>query len=144
MVAQPPTPPSRSDPPDVFIARMDATIAWWAQVAADINAPPLTTVDVNMTLALTDLGKTFRHPNYDTTARTWTIPSNLSVPFAPGTRFKFINQNSGGIITIAITTDNLRLSPGGATGSRSLAANGVATLIKVASAEWIIYGTGLT
>jgi hypothetical protein len=38
----------------------------------------------------------------------------------------------------------MRLSPAGTTGSRTLAANGIATAIKISSTEWIISGTGLT
>lgn len=47
-------------------------------------------------------------------------------------------------LTIAITTDTMRLSPGGTTGSRTLAANGIATAIKITATEWIISGSGLT
>jgi hypothetical protein len=38
----------------------------------------------------------------------------------------------------------MRLSPAGTTGSRTLAANGSATCIKVTSTEWLISGSGLT
>ena len=38
----------------------------------------------------------------------------------------------------------MRLAGAGTTGSRSLAANGVAEAIKVSATEWIISGTGLT
>lgn len=96
------------------------------------------------TLVATDAGKHILHPSADTTARTFTIPANSSVPFAIGTAVTFINQNSAGTITIAITTDTMRLAGTGTTGSRTLAANGIATAIKITSTEWIISGTGLT
>lgn len=96
------------------------------------------------TLVLTDSGKHIFHPSADTTARTFTIPANSSVAFPIGTAITFINQNGAGVITIAITTDTMRLAGAGTTGSRTLAANGVATAIKVTSTEWIISGTGLT
>lgn len=96
------------------------------------------------TLALTDSGKHIFHPSADTTARIWTIPANSSVAFPIGTAVTFVNQNDAGVITIAITTDTMRLAGAGTTGSRTLAANGVATAIKVTSTEWIISGTGLT
>lgn len=96
------------------------------------------------TLVLADSGKQIFHPSADTTARTWTIPANSSVAFPVGTGITFINQNSAGTITIAITTDTMRLAGTGTTGSRTLAANGIATAIKVTSTEWIISGTGLT
>jgi len=96
------------------------------------------------TLVLADSGKHILHPSADTTARTFTIPANSSVAFPIGTAITFVNQNGAGVVTIDITTDTMRLSPAGTTGSRTLAANGVATCIKLTSTEWIISGTGLT
>lgn len=96
------------------------------------------------TLVLADSGKHILHPSADTTARTFTIPANSSVAFPVGTAITFVNQNSAGTVTIAITTDTMRLAGAGTTGSRTLAANGVATAIKITSTEWIISGTGLT
>jgi hypothetical protein len=96
------------------------------------------------TLVLADSGKHILHPSADTTARTFTIPANSSVAFPIGTAITFINQNGAGVVTIAITSDTMRLSPGGTTGSRTLAANGSATAIKITSTEWIISGSGLT
>ena len=96
------------------------------------------------TLVLADSGKHIFHPSADTTARTWTIPANSSVAFPIGTAVTFINQNGAGTITLSITSDTMRLAGAGTTGNRTLAANGIATAIKVASTEWIISGTGLT
>jgi hypothetical protein len=96
------------------------------------------------TLVLADSGKQIFHPSADTTARTWTIPANSSVAFPIGTAVTFINQNGAGVITIAITTDTMRLAGAGTTGNRTLAANGIATCVKITSTEWIISGTGLT
>jgi hypothetical protein len=96
------------------------------------------------TLVLADSGKHILHPSADTTARTFTIPANSSVAFPVGTAVTFINQNGGGDITIAITTDTLRLAGDGSTGSRTLTANGIATAVKVTSTEWIISGVNLT
>ena len=96
------------------------------------------------TLVATDAGKHILHPSADTTARTFTIPANSSVAYPVGTAITFVNQNGAGVVTIAITTDTMRLAGAGTTGSRTLAANGVATAIKLTSTEWIISGTGLT
>jgi hypothetical protein len=96
------------------------------------------------TLVLTDSGKQIFHPSADTTARIFTIPANSSVAFPIGTAVTFINQNAAGVITISITTDTMRLAGAGTTGNRALAANGIATCIKITSTEWIISGTGLT
>ena len=96
------------------------------------------------TLVLADAGKHILHPSADTTARIFTIPANASVAFPIGTAVTFVNQASGGVITIAITTDTMRLAGAGTTGSRTLAANGIATAVKLTSTEWIISGVGLT
>jgi hypothetical protein len=96
------------------------------------------------TLVLADGGKHILHPSADTSARTFTIPANSSVAFPVGTAVTFVNQNGAGVVTIAITTDTMRLAGAGTTGSRTLAANGVATALKITSTEWIISGTGLT
>ncbi len=96
------------------------------------------------TLVLGDAGKYIFHPAADTTARVWTIPANASVAFPDDTAITFVNQNGAGVITIAITTDTMRLAGAGTTGSRTLAANGIATALKISSTEWIISGTGLT
>jgi hypothetical protein len=96
------------------------------------------------TLVLGDAGKNIYHPGADTTARTWTIPANSSVAFPIGTAVTFINDTSGGVITISITTDTLVLAGAGTTGSRTLAANGMATAIKMTSTRWMINGAGLT
>lgn len=96
------------------------------------------------TTVLSDAGKHIFHPSADTTARTWTIDSNANVAYTVGTVITFVNQNGAGVITIAVTADTMRLAGAGTTGNRTLAANGVATAIKVASTEWLISGTGLT
>ena len=96
------------------------------------------------TLVLTDSGKHILHPSADTTARTFTIPANASVAYTIGTALTFINQNGAGVITISITSDTMRLAGAGTTGSRTLAANGLATAIKITSTEWIISGSGLS
>lgn len=97
------------------------------------------------TCVLADAGKHILHPAADTTARTFTIPANSSVAYPIGTAITFVNQNgTGGIVTIAITTDTMRLAGAGTTGSRTLARNGTATALKITATEWIISGGGLT
>jgi hypothetical protein len=105
---------------------------------------PQNSRSASYTLVLADSGKHIFHPSADTTARTFTIPANSSVAYPIGTAITFINQNGAGVVTIAITTDTMRLSPAGTTGSRTLAANGSATCVKVTSTEWLISGSGLT
>lgn len=105
---------------------------------------PQNSKSTSYTAVLDDAGRHLLHPSADTTARTFTIPANSSVAYPIGTALTFVNQNGAGDITIAITTDTMRFSPSGATGSRTLAANGIATAIKITSTEWIISGVGLT
>lgn len=96
------------------------------------------------TFVLLDANNAFLHPSADTTARTWTIPANASVAYPVGTVLTLINDDSAGVISIAITSDTMRLAGSGSAGTRSLAANGMATAVKMTSTTWIISGAGLT
>lgn len=96
------------------------------------------------TTVLSDAGKHILHPNSDSTARVITIDSNANVPYPIGTAITFVNQQGAGIITISIVSDAMFLAGVGSTGSRTLAANGLATALKISANEWIISGTGLT
>lgn len=94
------------------------------------------------TTVLGDSGKHVLHPTADDNPRTFTIDSNANVAYPIGTAITFINQIN--TVTIAITSDTLTFYPDGTTGSRTLAAYGQATAIKVASTSWVITGVGLT
>lgn len=96
------------------------------------------------TLALSDAGKHILHPSADTTARTFTVPANASVQFPVDTAITVVNQNAAGVITIQIASDTMRLAGQGTAGNRTLAANGICTLLKITATEWIISGSGLT
>lgn len=96
----------------------------------------------NYTLVLTDAGKTIYKASGGA-GETITIPANGTVAFPVGTQLDIVN-NGGGDLTIAITTDTLSWSVGGATGSRTLADHGWAVLKKVSSTEWFISGVGLS
>ena len=85
------------------------------------------------TLDLTDAGKQIAATG------TVTIPANSSVAFPIGTAVVVYN-NSASSISIAITTDTLRLAGTATTGTRTLALRGLATLVKVASTEWVASG----
>lgn len=114
------------------------------ETIASMRRVPQNSKSAAYTLVLSDAGKHILHPSADATARTFTIPANASVAFPVGTVVTFVNQNGAGAVTIAITSDTLRLAGAGTTGSRTLAANGIATAIKVTATEWLINGTGLT
>lgn len=89
-------------------------------------------------LVLTDAGKAI--PN---TTGGWTIPANAGVAFPTATTIVLINTSASSQ-TIAITSDTLRWAGVGTTGTRTLAAYGVATIVKVAATEWYITGAGLS
>ena len=81
------------------------------------------------------------------TCPAWQVAVMLSTPLAGmlypvGTAITFINMIN--TLTIAITSDTMYLAGAGTTGSRTLAAYGVATAIKVTSTSWIISGVNLT
>ena len=109
-----------------------------------IRQIPQNSKSADYTLVLSDGGKHVFHPSSDASGRTWTIPANASVAFPIGTAITFVNDHGIGGILIAIDTDTMRLAGTGATGTRTLAANGVATALKIDTTKWIISGTGLT
>lgn len=102
---------------------------------------PQISKSANYTTVYSDSGKHIIHPSSDDNARTFTIPANSSVPYAPGTVITFINMKNS--VTIDITSDELRSHAHGV-GSRTLAANGQATCIKVDSTTWLINGVNLS
>ena len=94
---------------------------------------------------------------YSTTAgtRTITIPGNTTgtspVAFPVGTSIVFVNA-AGTTVTLAMatgTTDTCLLavlgtSMTGGSGSRTLGAYGMATLLKITATSWLIIGNGLS
>ena len=104
---------------------------------------PQNSQSANYTTVLADAGKFIYHPASDANARTFTIPANATVSYTIGTTISFINLSTNAL-TIAITTDTMYLSPGGTTGSRTLAQYGRADALKVDTAIWVIRGSGLT
>jgi hypothetical protein len=123
------------------LAGTDSTVMTFPPASASIGylEIPQNSQGGNYTLVLADSGKHI----YTTALATITIPANGTVAFPIGTAVTFINS-SASATTIAITTDTMRLSPAGTTGSRTLAQYGMATAVKVTSTGWYISGTGLT
>lgn len=105
---------------------------------------PQNSQSANYTLVLEDSGKHIYHPSSDANDRTITIPSNTAVPFQIGTTVVFINDNPTNNVNIAITLDTLVLAGSGASGTRKISANGMATAIKVGYTRWMISGTNLS
>lgn len=110
--------------------------------AVGFRNTPVNSQSAAYTLVLTDAGKTILHPDSDDNARTFTIPAQSSVNYPIGTVITFVNLIN--TVTIAITSDTMYLAGPGTTGSRTLAAYGVASAVKVASTTWVISGNGLT
>jgi hypothetical protein len=102
---------------------------------------PASTVTTTNTLTIADAGE---HVYVTTAGQTITIPDNASVAFPIGTTLTFIAGPSATTVSIAITTDTMYLTGTGTTGTRTLAAHGMATAVKVAATTWYINGVGLT
>ena len=113
--------------------------AFDAQLASTI---PQNSKSAAYTTVLTDGEKHILHPAADNNARTFTIDSNANVAYPVGTCLTFVNEIN--TVTIAITADTMKLAGTGATGSRTLAANGIATALKTGTTSWWISGAGLS
>lgn len=87
------------------------------------------------TLDLSDIGK-----HISITTGGVVIPANSSVAFPKGSAIGIYND-SAATQTISITTDTLRLVGTATTGTRTLAARGFCTLVKVNDTEWVAMGS---
>jgi len=119
-----------------------AAIATTASTAASVGymGIPQSATATTATLAIGDAGK---HIYVTTNTQTITIPANSVVPYPIGTAITFVAGPSATTMTIA-NNDTMYLVGVGTSGSRTLAAYGTATAIKVASTTWFINGSGLT
>lgn len=115
---------------------------WVVLDVSGIPGVPQNSQSAAYTTVLSDAQKHILHPTADNSPRTFTIDSNANVPYTIGTVIAFVNQIN--TVTIAITTDTMTLAGAGSTGSRTLAANGIATALKISTTGWVISGTGLT
>ena len=102
---------------------------------------PQNTQAGNYSLALVDRGRMVSCTNAG--AQTITIPANGSVAFPVGTVIAVENQGTTAV-SIAITTDTLRQAGTANTGTRTLAVNGLCSLVKRAATVWYISGAGVT
>jgi hypothetical protein len=117
----------------------DGTTTSAASGAGYMGMPQVTTA-ISRSFAATDAGK---HIYITASGTTQTIPANGTVAFPIGTSIVVVNGSSVST-TIAITTDTLRLANSSSTGSRTLASNGMCTLLKITSTQWIASGNGLS
>ena len=119
-----------------------SSVVPWENNIGYLNIPA-NSKSANYTLVLWDAWKSIDHPSSDANARTFTIPANSSVDYPIGTTISFSNMSSQDV-TIAITTDTMYLAWDGATGSRTLAQYGVATIRKLTATTRLISWVGLT
>lgn len=99
--------------------------------------------NVDYQLILTDQGKHLYHTVAG--AHTYTIPANATVAFQKGTAITIALGGASGNITVALAGGvTLRQAGTTNTGARTLAANALATLLKVDTDEWMISGVGVT
>lgn len=103
---------------------------------------PQNTQNAAYTLVLADAGKHVYKSG--TTAYALTIPPNSSVAFPIGTAITVINDNTGSITLTRGASVVLLMAGSSTDANRTLAANGMATLLKVGTDRWYVSGTGLT
>jgi hypothetical protein len=102
--------------------------------AVGYKGTPINFKSTTYTLALSDIGS-----NISITTGGIVIPANSLVPFPIGSTIIIFN-NSTNTQQISIISDTLRQSGTTNTGNGLLAANDVATLIKVAATVWVVSG----
>lgn len=94
------------------------------------------------TLILSDAGKHIYSENV--AGQTITVPTNASVAFPIGTAIWIVNDGTNSI-TVPMTGIVIRLAgTTTVTGSRTITAGGMATLLKVDTDRWFISGTGVS
>lgn len=111
------------------------------QIISPMWGTPINSQSAAYGIVLSDAGKTILHPTADNNPRTFTIPANGTIAVPVGTLIGISNQIN--TVTVAITTDTLTLAGSALTGSRTIAANGFATLFKNDSTNWVISGSGV-
>jgi len=102
---------------------------------------PQSATTTTATLAIGDAGK---HIYVKIAGQTITIPDNSVVPYPIGTTITFIAGGLATTVTIANNDTMYLAGASGASGTRTLAAYGMATAVKVATYTWFINGSGLT
>jgi hypothetical protein len=111
-----------------------------AKAIGFIGLPQVILASGGLTLSAAHAGD---HIYVTGTGQTITIPANTAVPLEIGTTIVVINA-AAVTTTIAITNDTLLQAGTGTTGSRTLAAHGMATLVKITATSWIISGNGIS
>lgn len=113
------------------VAVLDATGG--AQFDPGFRDIPQVTQNASATFALADRGKHWIKTN--TTAYTWTVPTNAAVTFPIGTALVVVNDAASGAVTIA-RASGVALLDGLTDGDFTLAAGAARTLLKVGADRW--------
>ena len=123
-----------------FISNLSSSFIDGTNPVGFMNVP-IISVAANANTVLADAGKAFYHAS-GVALNTITIAANANVNYINGTVLTFINL-SANALSIACG-DTMTFIGNGATGTRTLANNGMATAIKVASTAWVISGSNIT
>jgi len=121
----------------------DGTTQTTASVTSVVQYPQ-NIKSANYTLVLSDAGKQIFHPASDAVTRTFTIPSNATVPYVIGTVVLITVENGAGLVNVAIDTDTLVFG-NGTTGTIPVPTNNTLMCIKVTATKWManyLYQTG--
>ena len=100
------------------------------------------TQDGDYTLVMADANQTI-HKAAGASGETITIPANSITPFPLGTMMA-IQNDGGGTLTIAITTDTLTWAEDNTTGSRTIADGGYLVIQKVTYTGWKCAGVNVS
>ncbi|MES2497127.1 MAG: hypothetical protein V4618_13520 [Pseudomonadota bacterium] len=100
---------------------------------------PLRAATSQQTLALTDVGTMISN-----TTGGIVVPTNATVAFRLGSAITFYNASGSTQTVSGAVGVTLRLSATASTGSRTVAQRGLATIIKVATDEWLVSGSGVS
>ena len=95
----------------------------------------------NITLGAIDGGK--HYYSTATAPTTLTIPSNANVAFATGTAITIINAGTGNISIAKQVEVSLYMAGNSTSAARTLTSYGMATVLKTATNQWFINGTGV-
>jgi hypothetical protein len=96
----------------------------------------------NVTLALTDSGK--HYYSTSTAPLTLTVPSNANVAFPVGTAISIVNKGSADLTVDFEVEASMYLAGNATSASRTITSYGMATVMKTATDEWFINGTGIS
>lgn len=122
--------------------RLTAVTTTLTADSVGLRVAPLNTQNAAYTFVMNDVAWTVLHTS--ATPHTWTIPPNSSVAFPGGTPIVLINEGSGSVSIARGAGVVLRKAGSSTDANVTLAANGMATLIKTADNIWRISGTGVS